>query len=462
MKTSYANMTVYCFDENLKRARLLKESAQQAGFEAHFYSSENLFLQSMRLTMPHIVVLPLSDNVITLVEKINALSREILVFVMNHDQDEELSLRLVWQGYAFDCLTRPIESLSYYQLRLQKMADYWLGVFNEPSLRKNSTKVQEPSVQESLPVNTFSRLLGARSHTALLKELMGLFYEVTKCPYAYFQNHAQQEHLKLMDKTGGLEQRQVNLGISYMDLSPGEKQSFLKDPLSQKIMKDFCTKVFQSDEAPKLVYRFENEHLVFGYMVPLGVPMNGSAEVLQEIARMGETLMDNLYKSDVIHDHLTIDVRTQCLHHRAFYEAASAEISRARRLQLDVSAAAFQLSYTKDHLKHQGAQLVSKILQRFTRTTDVVGRVLEDEFLLIYPHTSLDNAATKSAQLTKIIETALKEKGWLDLQVSCGVSSYPSRCSDAMSLVESAEQAADQAAQFEVFVNDSMSDLRQL
>ena len=62
LETCKKDFSVFVYHENLKMARLLKDSLSDSGFESHFYSSKDLLQQAVYLTLPHIVVVPYDEH----------------------------------------------------------------------------------------------------------------------------------------------------------------------------------------------------------------------------------------------------------------------------------------------------------------------------------------------------------------------------------------------------------------
>lgn len=463
------DFSIFVFHENLRFARLLKESLSEEGYESHFYSSQDLLLQAVYLTLPHIVVLPFNTNLPKLVADIRQVSKEIMIFVVGDEENHEQMMVLAQRGFCYDFLADPIKNIGIFKHRLNKVVEKWmisLAAEQEQSLSKlfqnhihdeNFVEAQASQPSESI----FSQMRAQTTQDELLHFLLERCASIGQVDFVYLQNNTNTENLKLTHLSQGFSQKYQNLGISYANMSPQEKEKFLKDPRDFDEGKDFFQEVFSATPGP--VFLIENESQVFGFIIALSKLPNESFRSIGEICSMAAVLLDNMHKSKIIYDYIPLERRTFCYSNRSFYEKSLAEISRARRLSLSLSIATFQISYKNESLNHRLPYLVAKILKRFTRATDTVGRITDDRFSVLLPHTDINNSSKKAASLLKIIEAAIKDKKWQGIEVNCGVSAYPQNCTDSMSLIETSEEACDQANPFEVFVYqsyDSANDLQ--
>ena len=127
------------------------------------------------------------------------------------------------------------------------------------------------------------------------------------------------------------------------------------------------------------------------------------------------------------------------------------EISRSRRLRLPVSFLIASIdnldSFEKDRGREDSEFLIRSIanlLQKNSRTNDIVGRVGNFDFGLLLPHTNQQGATIKAERLRKLISSANFSETIYEapkVTISVGVSEYPSLSSDAEELFESCDEA---------------------
>jgi diguanylate cyclase (GGDEF)-like protein len=113
------------------------------------------------------------------------------------------------------------------------------------------------------------------------------------------------------------------------------------------------------------------------------------------------------------------DPLTGLKNRRAFQEAASAEIERARRHAHPFTVALLDLDGFKqvnDTLGHEKGDealvIVSGVLRRRLRVVDVVARLGGDEFGLLLPETAALEADAVFRDLPQQVSSSMQERGW--------------------------------------------------
>ncbi len=174
-------------------------------------------------------------------------------------------------------------------------------------------------------------------------------------------------------------------------------------------------------------------------------------ERLASLVPQAAVALENVRIREAMHSLAATDGLTGLWNHRRMYELLGEEMRRATRyrrvasvLMLDVdSFKTFNDSYGHP----QGDQLlrsIASILRSNVRTVDHVGRYGGEEFLVILPETSKDDAC----RLAERIRSAVEEQayvivdGWLIRRtVSVGVASYPEDGLNPTELVQRADEA---------------------
>ncbi len=143
------------------------------------------------------------------------------------------------------------------------------------------------------------------------------------------------------------------------------------------------------------------------------------------------------------------DGLTNLYNHRYIKEFIKNECARAQRDNTKISLAMFDVDYFKqvnDTYGHATGDLVLKTLSRFlegsVRKTDLVGRYGGEEFVVIFPNTSIEMAAKLCEKLRIDFEKILHfaKKNNFQVTFSCGIASYPNY-SNAQLLSDKADEA---------------------
>lgn len=140
-----------------------------------------------------------------------------------------------------------------------------------------------------------------------------------------------------------------------------------------------------------------------------------------------------------------LDQLTNVYTRRYLFERLYEEVERARRYKEFLSIAMIDIDDFKkinDTYGHDiGDEVLKKIadaLKMGVRKIDIVGRYGGEEFLIIFPHTQLEQSI-KSAQ--RILKNVRENFKWMKLTLSIGMAEMTDSCYDAEKLVKCADIA---------------------
>jgi diguanylate cyclase (GGDEF)-like protein/PAS domain S-box-containing protein len=151
----------------------------------------------------------------------------------------------------------------------------------------------------------------------------------------------------------------------------------------------------------------------------------------------------------------TIDHLTGLYNRRYFIEQANKEFLRAQRYKLSMALISIDIDHFKtinDKYGHPAGDkvlvAVSKQLQESLRQTDVLARIGGEEFSILLPETTADNAVLFAERL-RVAQSQLRVsgewKGEIQLSVSIGISSYQTSDIEFDALFSRADKALYQA-----------------
>jgi GGDEF domain-containing protein len=466
LKNYKKEFSIFVYDENPVQARFLKESLVREGYEAHFYTSEDLLLQAIYLALPHIVVLPSLDKTSDMIQSIHKMSREIQIFGVGPSAEGERLQRLLEQDFIYDYVLDPVLLVQQFTHRIQRGIEAWFAKMsqekNEQLLKEQREKAIKLSsvskdmksldfIEETTPkISAIDQKLGelllCESEEVAIQFGLKRLQDLCRKNFAYLKYDEAAGTLILQDVATGMTKKFRNLGLKLDEIE--DRGHFFLQAQEYKVWSDFFTQVFQTSQTTYFILK--GKEVVHGILVSLNALADEEKQVGQKFARALSLILDNHFKTRLIFDHIPIELKSYCLNNKHFYEKLNSEISRARRHQIPVSVLSFEVQAATAQQVQQRTLLLTKILRRFTRVSDFVGRLSEQKVAVALPHTPLEGAAFVGSRLQRIVQKAFEEKNWSPSYVTCGASAFPNLASDSMSLLEGSEEASTQAAPFEV------------
>lgn len=154
------------------------------------------------------------------------------------------------------------------------------------------------------------------------------------------------------------------------------------------------------------------------------------AGIVFDITEKKETQLELEYKNRILSEMSSIDGLTKIGNHRTLIEHLKAEIAEASRTSSPLSIAIFDIDDFKkvnDSKGHvYGDQVlvdVASIMKKSIRGTDFAGRYGGEEFMVIFPNTTLSVASKISERIRQAVEDYNFVDG-LRITISGGVSQY--------------------------------------
>lgn len=467
LKTYRKEFSIFIYNQNQSLARWLKESLAGLGYDAHFYTSHELMQQSVFLALPHVVVLPMGEDIRNVARAIKKVSQEILVIATGELHQQDGMVALVEQGIIYDYSLDPVTQIKAFQLRIERAVERWMLSITKETQAISAPAVESPevfknkmpeivSVQLEKKDILLTQLIKEKTEEAIFTHTVRDVSALSGEAVVLLRHDATTESFVLANASIGLTSKQKDLGIRYGHLMGALKEQFLRNPSAAEMFKEFFSEIFQKTKTTTCILK-NDENTIFGLVVCLSdLDVEKQGEIF-DYCRLATLLLDNQYKSKLIYDYVPLERKTFCLSSKAFYEELLTEVSRSRRIHLPVSVLTFVAVGSDAEESVRSYQLVAKILKRFTRVTDIIGRVSEQQFSVIFPHTAGAPAADKAARLLSIMKAALEEKHFKTVTVRAGVSEFPKTGNDSMSLLHTSERACDKAGAFEVFIYESNS-----
>jgi diguanylate cyclase (GGDEF)-like protein len=157
---------------------------------------------------------------------------------------------------------------------------------------------------------------------------------------------------------------------------------------------------------------------------------------MEELERRNQLLEAEVERLRIYKDYAYTDTLTEIPNRRFYYERLLQEIARARRSGIPLTLALVDLDLFKqvnDEVGHRGGDQVLKFFSQFVRVNlrqeDILCRIGGDEFAIILPDTTSENAAMffdRIRQKLDQIEISIDGRSRLTLSFSCGLASFKS------------------------------------
>jgi len=149
-----------------------------------------------------------------------------------------------------------------------------------------------------------------------------------------------------------------------------------------------------------------------------------------------------------------VDSLTGLLNRRAIYRFARGELERARRVSEPISIIFLDIDQFRrinDDYGHltgdEALRLVAQVIKNRSRTYDSIGRWAGDEFLIVMPGASAndaENAATRIVENVGLMTLPLPDGGFHSLTASAGIASL-TKVTGAVTVLDDMLQAATEA-----------------
>jgi diguanylate cyclase (GGDEF)-like protein/putative nucleotidyltransferase with HDIG domain len=162
-----------------------------------------------------------------------------------------------------------------------------------------------------------------------------------------------------------------------------------------------------------------------------GFYANEDIDLLMTLTNEAAVVIENADLYRQAKERANIDELTGLFNHRYFHDRVSEEIARSSRFGDTFSLISLDLDHFKSYNDIYGHLYGDKVLQnagvfikRSIRSVDMAFRYGGDEFAVILPQTSIDNAYKVAERIRKKIESDIDIKGY-PLTCSLGIASWP-------------------------------------
>ncbi|MBX3040813.1 MAG: GGDEF domain-containing protein [Bdellovibrionaceae bacterium] len=465
IRDSASQFTIHVFAHDIDRGAGIKVALAQVGYDAFFFEDRDTLLSRIENKPPHILIFStasLKENLSDFVEGVLKIMPEIRFIVLAkpsqyetlasynsyglvdilEDSDEMLAVRALFS------VDRACESLywQYQNEQLIRDAGKMKTSLDEAktSMAKQSNLVQEKVEEISRrgpPVSERIRdYLSAKSKEDLISRWM-LALQGKPCAYLQYL-----PSVKSLVVTHGTLTESQGVGCQ---LSNAEAQEFAKEVTLGVVpptLDELLKKAFQF-KSVRLLPLFTQGKLEGVAAYPGELTGTAKADLEDEFAIFAlayahfsmEKRLDTLEVMDSV---------TEVYNRKFGTQKVQDEWSRARRIHQPLSLVKmalddfFELEQTLgENTRDQLLKNLAQLIQKTSRTNDFVFRSGLNELTMILPHCNRQGAMIRAERLRRVVESSQMLENGLKVSVSLGISEYPTLCSDAKSLDETAAKA---------------------
>jgi diguanylate cyclase (GGDEF)-like protein len=445
----------------------LKRYVQSIGYMPEVVGEKDLLFDHVRIKPPHMILFFYNDrNIFTdyddakdTIVRLRALLPEVHVFCLADDFDRASVTQLYDHGVE-DVLSWPLETLSELRTTLDRAAERDFYMYqNEQKWLVNKGE------GASTPINNYAKDSGdIIDFTEMMTELPSrelvidyLLQELSRLTrskeiiYFKFVNAAS---ALVADRGMGWASGELkDIGIDLKQTEVSFSSDQLKYPQLLRGLEEFVKVGLNKKQY--VSYPVEVQNTVVGVLVVLLTQRPSATEWPDADIKLTLKLVSyrlrQLELEEQLQKFLTADVQSEALNREGFKKRMNEELARARRILKPVSLLMIHIDNYADYTLAHNVEDVTRFLKAFvslvtrcSRPTDIIGRLSDNEFALLLPHTNQKGAAIKAERLRRIIEASDFTRVMSDelkVTVSIGVSEYPSMAHTSSDLLKVADQA---------------------
>lgn len=456
-----SSFVISVLDPGLARAKQITDDLLNNEYNVQHHLIEASFKDAIHKEPPHILIVTIGEDgffknpneASQALEEWLQLLPELRIILLSSEKYFVQSCDLYPLG-IYDCLTYPVRSSWHILKAIDRAAEADYHLYLNEQLR--AQQLESSPVDSSFPLFQlwFEQVFRSKNlEQAIDSTMREICRHLGACDAVFFRYLSQKTTL-IASQGNGFEPEEIKgVGIDLRASDPGFNELSLRKPSKLIGVKELAEKA--------LGFKKYEAHFIEAGGQPVGVlvlfpraELRGyfegdpyvriCVEALCQVARM-DRLKQRILKESVF------DHQSEALNRQFLIKKLKEEVSRSRRILKPVSLILISIDGFFDfQLAHESRDVdylvksLQYIFQKNSRLNDMIGRLAEDQFAVLLPHTDKKGAAIKAERLRRIIETAdfskvlAKNK---NVTVTCGVSEYPSLCQDDEDLMKTAEEA---------------------
>ena len=443
---------VYVCSADLNVGSSAKVALSRAGYEVYFLESDHLLLDRIQQNAPHLIVLHLQNislRLSQLIEQILKVSPEIKIIFLNQDENFQVLSEYTQYG-VMDILWASSAALDQRILfSVDRVCErLYLNYQNEQLYDQLKKGTATASSAAPVVANTESsplvHLIRDYKLAQTKEEIVQIFLNQFSSERMFFFKYLPSvTSLVVSQSTQPLDGNLKNLGVQ---LRPEETKDILQQIQLGVVfpsLKELFSKLGFVNELR--LFSIQDHHQMDGILVYESGPHEDQIESQIWLMNMGYTNFCLMRRIEVLD---ITDSVTELFNRKHYLTKLREEFERAKRIQQPLSIIKLSLDdfneiesslgeVTRDHILKNLAGLMVKT----SRANDMAFRTGLNEFTLILPHCSRKGAEVRCERTRRIVESSSLVEHGLKMSISLGASEYPSTCSSAEKLDETAAKA---------------------
>lgn len=463
VRTSF---TVYLIASELNRFEGMAESLGLAGYMCASFSELTAAFSELPSNPPHFLIFDSAEtrfNLKKAIKQVAAQLPESHIFLLTPLEQRDTAVAMYDQG-VYDLIYTPLVSQAEVLRALDRAAerDYFMYMNERLAGAGDVPPPQAPEPDEDQTPKAVDD--SSRIHAGYARQLFTqrtvddcidvfldkMSVELGSCGAVFFKYVSNR---RVLVASQGVRLDGIDLGglgVNFNETGSDFKSSQLRDPMSIRELTEMVPEVFGTKEFS--AYPIESMNDVLGTAVFLckepGGPLAGK---MSDWLLMLNKMLSLIECEKRLHVTAVKDPATELLNRQNFIGKIQQEVSRARRTNLPVSMlliAVDQYGQIVSQLGQDEAnvvmRMIARIIEKYSRVNDIIGRTGVDEFGILLPHTGKTGASVKAERLRRILQSADFSKvlhAFPQITVSIGVSEYPTLVRDAEELLQSSDEA---------------------
>lgn len=454
-----SSFSVYILDSDISRGQSVLSGIKNSDYDARLVLSFNDYKAQLRKSPPHILVMHYQDKEFAKdafatreqIQKLLLQLPELHIILLAEESDLDECAAFYADG-IYALLSYPVHPQSELLKSLDRAAQQNYFMYLNEQLK--ATDVGQGQAHIDYFEVWMEGLKSAKTPTLWINNTLKELHRIEPTfDYIYFKYISAKASLVVEDSIG-LDQRSLeSIGMDLRSSEPQFKSTQLLAPEKLLGLNELVKSGLQKSHffAHTCIADKRIDGILVGLPKNDQMPVERNDSYIRTCLRILGLQIALFETRNKLERYSVIDESSAALNRSFFIQKINEEIVRARRIEKPISLLIIQLDQFHDAAVSSEEfevdrymKAVAAIFTKNSRLNDLVGRLGEDQFGLLLPHTDIKGSAIKAERLRRVIASADFAKVFPQkpkLTVSIGVAEYPRLALDGSDLLRKADQA---------------------